>query len=243
MSYVIVYEVDGLQRAAAEAAQLAGYPQQAQQIRSEDRCIVVAAEGSTVKVGGGLYLPRNPTREQLNIVLHDLNKTVLLPGTRYHSRFDFDPDWSKQRQAAEAAMSEMWRHRDRNRWAAVSAVDAFCQAYYGWDRHTLPGPTKKTWSQADQINYTSGAVMLANALAGMRTTHPTALAGYLLNKALDAGWKAAPSQYPEPSNGAYVRGSVLELVFGLAYIMRAYGEQSGRDRLTDAVNAGEAGNS
>ncbi|WP_018589034.1 hypothetical protein [Salinispora arenicola] len=243
MSYVIVSEIHDPQR-AAEAAELAGDPQRAQQIRSGGRCTVVAAEGSTVEAGGGLYLPRNPTREQLNIVLRDLNKTVPLPGSRYYSRFDFDPDWSKQRQAAEAAMSEMWRHRDRNRWAAVPAVDAFCQAYYGWgDRHTLPDPTRKTWLQADQVNYTSGAVMLANALAGMRTTHPTAPAGYLLNKALDAGWKAAPSQYPEPSNGAYVRGSVLELAFGLAYIMRAYGEQSGLDRLVDAVNAGEAGNS
>lgn len=239
MAYVIVRDVFDPQW-AAEVAEQRGERERALLIRRNGKCCL-PVEG---EVGGvRVWLSHQPSREEIDALLGLLNSADSLPGMRYHSRFDYDPDWSKQRAAVAAAMGAVWQHRQMCRLVAVPAVNAFNQAYYGWgEDHGLADPTERPWSSADRRNFSDGARSLANAVAGLRLTEGAAPADHVLVGAVHAGWAAVDERHPEPANGWYTPGTALELVFGLAYVMRQHGEPH-LDWLLDAVKAGANGNS
>lgn len=233
--YTIVRDVFDPDR-AAEAAEQAGNYERALLIRRNGK-------GCQVVTDDAAWLPQDPSREQVDRVLERLSNAFALPGTRFHARIDFDPDWSKQYEAMAVAMGEVWRHRELRRLVAVPALNAFKRSYYGHASHwDLADPTERPWPAADRRNFSDGARRMANAIAGMRLVDGTAPPGHLLLVVLSAGWRAAESDKPEASNGQYTAGSLLELTYGLAYTMRRHGEPH-LDWLVDAVQAGSNGNS
>ncbi|TDC02672.1 hypothetical protein E1091_00275 [Micromonospora fluostatini] len=241
---MIVRNVFDPERAAAAAEQQGQHERALLLRRVGAGCQVVATAGSTVALGGDLWFPVSPDRKQLDRLLDRINQADPLPGTRYHSRFDYDPDWVKQRAAVDEAMAAAWRERGVRRMVAVPAANAFARSYYEWDeRWDLSYPTEKSWSANEQRNFSERAARLLNGIAGLLLVRGAAPADYVLHGAIENGWMAGlDDRYPEEANGRYTLGSVLEVAYGLAYVMAKYGERH-PDWLKVAVSAGTAGNS
>ncbi|MBF9135260.1 hypothetical protein I0C86_41150 [Plantactinospora sp. S1510] len=111
------------------------------------------------------YVPRGGNRADGLRALEQFRAEHAVPGLMYYLRTDFDPDWSKQDEAARAALAEVRMPRER---CGIRAVNAFKRAYYTWGPEwDTPDPCGGRWAAHHARNFRDGALVLGNALAGL----------------------------------------------------------------------------
>lgn len=154
-------------------------------------------------------------------------------GMHYHLRLDYDPDWSKQNAAIEAALREVPALRHRS---AVAASNAFVRSYYGYGpRWDIPQRDGTGWPQVDAINFRDHAYVMTNALAGLHLIDAERVRLDALHVAARVGWDLT-----EPRDCADLTTENW-LAFSLGRTLRQCGEGN-LDRLREVILHAEYGN-
>lgn len=154
-------------------------------------------------------------------------------GISHHLRTDFDPLWEKQHRAARAAIAAVLPPRER---CAIPAVNAFKRSYYTdwgseWD---TPDPRGARWAAHHARNFRDGAIILGNALAGLRMVDGEMARADVLAVTARLGWDGVPLLAD-----AQLREE-LWLAYSLGRTLRKCGD--GRvDHLLTAFERGSAG--